>query len=156
MRKIYNFCLKNRQQNSFLSSSHLRPQGIIHRDLKPFNIFMDSRDQVKIGDFGLATSHATSHQIDHSLVSLSIASDGKMSTDSSNRMTGKVGTALYVAPEIDNVGEKVKISEKVDMYSLGVIFFEMCYKPLPTGMERVKVIGLLRTVSYLISLLSYP
>ncbi len=106
---------------------------------------MDSRDQVKIGDFGLATSH-TAGQLDQSMVSLSIASEAKTSGDSSNRMTGKVGTYLYAAPEIDGQATKVKISEKVDMYSLGIIFFEMCYKPLLTGMERVKVIGMLRTV----------
>lgn len=34
--------------------------------------------------------------------------------------------------------------QKVDLYSLGIIFFEMCYKPLPTGMERVKILGNLR------------
>lgn len=36
--------------------SHIHQQGMIHRDLKPVNIFLDSRDQIKIGDFGLATT----------------------------------------------------------------------------------------------------
>lgn len=36
--------------------SHIHQQGMIHRDLKPVNIFLDSHDQIKIGDFGLATT----------------------------------------------------------------------------------------------------
>ena len=34
---------------------HIHTQGMIHRDLKPVNIFIDSHDHIKIGDFGLAT-----------------------------------------------------------------------------------------------------
>ena len=37
--------------------------------------------------------------------------------------------------------------QKVDIYSLGVMFFEMCYKPLPTAMERVKVLSAVRQPS---------
>lgn len=45
--------------------SHIHQQGIIHRDLKPVNIFLDSRDQVKIGDFGLATTNVLVVQNPH-------------------------------------------------------------------------------------------
>lgn len=36
---------------------HIHEQGMIHRDLKPQNLFLDSSNHIKIGDFGLATSH---------------------------------------------------------------------------------------------------
>lgn len=59
----------------------------------------------------------------------------------SEDLTTNVGTALYTAPELrEKAG---KYNEKVDMYSLGVIFFEMCY-PLRTGMERDAVVRKLR------------
>lgn len=61
---------------------------------------------------------------------------------------GKVGTALYVAPELAKGNTRLKYSPKVDLYSLGIIFFEMCYRPLPTGMERVTTLANLRTVCY--------
>jgi len=71
-------------------------QGMIHRDLKPVNIFLDSDDHVKIGDFGLATDH------------LAFTADGKqddtadhlIKSDPSGHLTGMVGTALYVSPEV--------------------------------------------------------
>ena len=50
---------------------------------------------------------------------------------------GLVGTALYTAPEVTL--RNTTYNQKVDLYSLGVIFFEMCYPPLQTGMERIKV-----------------
>lgn len=40
--------------------AHIHKQGMIHRDLKPVNIFLDSKDHVKIGDFGLATTNILS------------------------------------------------------------------------------------------------
>ena len=95
---------------------HIHSQGMIHRDLKPVNIFLDSSDQVKIGDFGLATTNIkltgdASLNLDRSLAAVETQSD----------MTGQIGTAMYVAPEI-NAGRVIAAySQKVDIYSLGVI-----------------------------------
>ncbi|RZF32981.1 hypothetical protein LSTR_LSTR008694 [Laodelphax striatellus] len=133
--------------------SHIHGQGIIHRDLKPVNIFIDCDDHVKIGDFGLATSN-----IFHSalkppgeqglLVGLAtktpaISSSTNMGTALTSH-TGQVGTALYVAPELNTFGVKASYDQKVDIYSLGVIFFEMCYHPVSTAMERLKILTDLR------------
>lgn len=60
-------------------------------------------------------------------------------------LTGQVGTALYTAPELSSKAAKAIYNQKVDIYSLGIILFEMCYKPLDTGMERVKVLLNLRS-----------
>ena len=99
-------------------------------------------DRIKIGDFGLATSHTSILKETPTFQNLHLDT----SLASSDKMTGKVGTTLYVAPELGVANGRVKFSQKVDMYSLGIILFEMCYRPLTTGMERVKTLGQLRTV----------
>ncbi|XP_064621826.1 eIF-2-alpha kinase GCN2-like isoform X2 [Lineus longissimus] len=133
---------------------HIHEQGMIHRDLKPVNIFLDSNDHVKIGDFGLATTDIIAKQntalMDVTLPSTSqtevtSSKSGSMTADGETAMTGKVGTALYVSPEVmKSATMKMHYDQKVDSYSLGIIFFEMCYRPLSTGMERVKTLSNLR------------
>ena len=113
--------------------AHVHGHGIIHRDLKPDNIFIDMDKIPKIGDFGLATSGQYQKP------------DSKMSNgnqDTGGDMTRSVGTALYVAPELSSTVAG-NYNDKVDMYSMGIIFFEMCY-PLGTAMERDKEIRILR------------
>ncbi|KAJ1992288.1 eukaryotic translation initiation factor 2-alpha kinase [Dimargaris cristalligena] len=119
---------------------YIHAQGMIHRDLKPSNVFLDANGDVKIGDFGLATSNQT--QINASTIRSRHAS---LDRDPEDSMTSDIGTTLYVAPEVTQSlkGGGSRYNQKVDMYSLGIIFFEMCY-PLQTGMERVKVLHDLR------------
>ncbi|XP_056867769.1 eIF-2-alpha kinase GCN2 isoform X1 [Takifugu flavidus] len=122
--------------------AYIHQQGMIHRDLKPVNIFLDSQDHVKIGDFGLATDHPASvaagkYEVEEHSTGLVPKSDP------TDNMTGMVGTALYVSPEVQG-NTKATYNQKVDLFSLGIILFEMSYRPMTTGAERISVLGQLR------------
>ncbi|XP_078171959.1 protein kinase family protein isoform X2 [Carex rostrata] len=106
--------------------AHIHSQGIIHRDLTPSNIFFDGRNDIKIGDFGLA-KFLKLEQLDHDQYLPTSTTGASMDG------TGQVGTYFYTAPEIEQ--KWPQINEKVDMYSLGVIFFEL-WHPFATAMER--------------------
>ncbi|EME82227.1 uncharacterized protein MYCFIDRAFT_43169 [Pseudocercospora fijiensis CIRAD86] len=109
---------------------HIHSNAIIHRDLKPDNVFIDSVGNPKIGDFGLAT---TSQYTDPTAGS---------KESGSGDMTRSVGTALYVAPELQSTGNG-RPSDKVDMFSLGIIIYEMS-QPFGTAMERVVELNRIR------------
>lgn len=111
--------------------SHIHSHGIIHRDLKPDNIFIDLANNPRIGDFGLATKGQ---------VSTAVRSTAP--TEVTDHFTRSIGTTYYVAPEVKSASTG-QYNEKVDMYSLGVIFFEMCH-PLKTGMERDRILQAIR------------
>lgn len=112
--------------------AYIHDESIIHRDLKPKNIFIDENRNVKIGDFGLARSV---------IQSLPTRPEASSETNTAEeQLTSDVGTSLYVAIEIE---EGLPYNAKADMYSLGVIFFEMVYG-MDTVMERVKTIRNIR------------
>ncbi|KAM0750676.1 Serine/threonine-protein kinase [Meredithblackwellia eburnea MCA 4105] len=117
---------------------HFTSLNIIHRDLKPSNIFLDVKGDVRIGDFGLAVNQGLADAADH-LLSIESAGD---EVD----LTSGVGTSLYIAPETlsrARSDRSVKYSNKIDMYSLGIVFFEL-WHPFQTGMERIQVLRELR------------
>lgn len=106
--------------------SYIHSLGFIHRDLKPTNIFIDKTNNVKVGDFGLAKT---------SLFLLVLTKNNQVAQD----LSTAVGTFFYTAKEVASG----LYDEKVDMYSIGIIFFEMCYR-LGTGMERAATLNDLR------------
>ncbi|HAK97482.1 MAG TPA: hypothetical protein DCM87_21460 [Planctomycetes bacterium] len=89
-------------------------EGVVHRDIKPENILTTSRGQVKIADFGIAKLL----QVDRPQPAL---------TESGQVM----GTPHYMAPE--QVEHPRQVDHRADIYSLGVVFYELLTGELPLG-----------------------
>ncbi|GAA5862450.1 hypothetical protein JCM3774_002522 [Rhodotorula dairenensis] len=117
---------------------HFTSLNILHRDLKPSNIFIDVKGDVRIGDFGLAVNQGGAE-----LADIFLSTDNSL--DESD-LTSGVGTSLYIAPETMTRGRAATTkhySNKVDMYSFGIVFFELWHS-FKTGMERIHVLHDLR------------
>ena len=100
----------------------IHSQKLIHRDLKPGNIFLDANFNVKLGDFGLAKITKTKSQLEE-LISYSTTKE-ILNINSNDLMTYAIGTKYYCSPEQEKSN---KYDYKTDMFSLGIIIFEMFY-----------------------------
>ena len=90
-------------------------EGILHRDIKPENVLLDSRGRVKIADFGLAKLVGSASGEDVTLT----------------RQGAVMGTLHYMAPE--QLETPQDVDQRADIYSLGVVFYELLTGELPIG-----------------------
>ncbi|MEM7009880.1 MAG: serine/threonine-protein kinase [Verrucomicrobiota bacterium] len=88
--------------------------GVVHRDLKPENVLITKDGDVKVGDFGLA---APSNRDEATLTGTDVT----------------MGTANYMAPE---QFDSSTVDHRADIYSLGVMLYEMLHGSIPRGAFR--------------------
>lgn len=91
-------------------------EGIVHRDIKPENILLNTKGQVRIADFGLAKI---------------LDSPASGSTSTLTKIGQRMGTPHYMAPE--QIEHPDRVDHRADIYSLGVVFYEMLTGELPLG-----------------------
>jgi tRNA A-37 threonylcarbamoyl transferase component Bud32 len=90
-------------------------EGIVHRDIKPSNILLDKKGRVKIADFGLAQ----------------LIGEEAKNWSAGSQTAVVMGTPHYIAPE--QIEQPGKVDRRADIFSLGVVFYEMLTRELPLG-----------------------
>jgi uncharacterized protein (TIGR03435 family) len=93
-------------------------RGIVHRDIKPENLLLDKAGRIKVADFGIAK-----------ILDAGSGGGGGQSPAADNATQSAVGTPGYSAPEQRT--DPQRVDNRADIYSLGVVFYEMLTGELP-------------------------
>ena len=106
---------------------HAHQRGVIHRDLKPGNVLVDDRGSIKVLDFGIARARGQG------------GDPGSLST----QVGQVIGTLAYMSPE-QLGGDPGQIDARTDVYSLGVMLFELCAGKLPLEFGEAPLVEAVR------------
>ncbi|KXZ42056.1 hypothetical protein GPECTOR_214g438 [Gonium pectorale] len=106
---------------SLLGLGYLHSKKIIHRDIKSANLFIDSSNNIKIGDLGIARALSATSNFAHT----------------------RLGTPYYLAPELC---EDKPYNTKTDIWALGIVMYECCMGCYPFDVENNNEAALIRKI----------
>lgn len=115
LKEVYSYA-----EQILLALEHAHAKGIVHRDIKPQNIMLLKNGRIKVADFGIA----------------------KLPDAETVTMTDKaIGTVYYISPE---QASGKKIDARSDLYSLGVVLYEMTTGKLPFNADSPVSVALMQ------------
>ena len=107
---------------------HAHQKGVIHRDLKPANLLVDESGQPKVLDFGVAR-----------------VTDGEMQATLRTDVGQLIGTIPYMSPE-QVQAEPGELDTRSDVYSLGVVLYQLLAGRLPYTIDRRSIPESMRAI----------
>jgi serine/threonine protein kinase len=107
---------------------HAHDHGVVHRDIKPHNILINTQDEPVVVDFGLARLQ------DEEVTQASLASSAG----------SLLGTLPYMSPE--QVAGRVDLDHRSDVYSLGVVLFELVVGRRPQELQGLSLVEAARCI----------
>ena len=111
--------------------AYVHKMGVIHRDIKPANLLMDNNMTIKLGDFGVSAVKINENDMNTQYRNANY--NFSKASDELQYHGTVVGTRPYMAKELI---EENEYDQKVDVYAMGVSFYEMCYYHVPKKVKR--------------------
>ena len=139
---LENFILSNKKMGRFIPEDELwsiflqcmqglvyvHKMGVIHRDIKLANILMDNNMTIKLGDFGTCAVKRNNEKENENIKYLNAEYRNILNQDEMKCNNTQIISGYFAAEEMR---KEVDYDQKVDVYSMGVTFYYMCYHRIP-------------------------